>query len=358
MILGIDEVGRGAWAGPLAVGAVILDAENTPDGLRDSKKLSPKRRRELTLQIKQSALGIGVGWVSAPQLDKIGMSATLKLAARRAACQIAPEILAKVDQIIIDGTLKMLDDPRATTLIKADDRVKAVSAASIVAKVSRDAYMARLDEVFTDEAGQPLYDFARHVGYGTAAHRAAIEKFGVLPGVHRVSFRPIVEILNSQAPADLDFSGHFYLRAKGSEATRDDGLTESPLESRLGRRGQSLKKVDSTIGRIAENIAAEWLAQNRGHTILARNWRTKFCEIDIISRKAETIYFTEVKYRRNDIAGGGLAAIDRKKRRQIEFAAEIWESKNHSGADLKLSAIALTGRPPRVVDYVENIAAY
>jgi ribonuclease HII len=179
MIVGIDEVGRGAWAGPMVVGAVLL-GDATIVGLTDSKKLTKKRREVLDIEIRQKALAIGLGWVSAKQIDAIGLSEALKLASRRALAHIRHDYA----EIIIDGTIALIDDPRVTLLPKADLLIPSVSAASIVAKVARDNYMRHLDDVF------PGYAFTSHVGYGTAVHRAAIETLGVTP-LHRLSYAPL-----------------------------------------------------------------------------------------------------------------------------------------------------------------------
>lgn len=179
MIVGIDEVGRGAWAGPMAVGAVLL-GDVTIDGLTDSKKLTKKQRERLDIEIRQKAVAIGIGWVSAKQIDTIGLSAALKLAARRALAHIHHDY----KEIIIDGTIALIEDPRVTLLAKADLLIPCVSAASIVAKVARDNYMRHADGVF------PGYEFVGHVGYGTAAHRQIIEERGVTP-LHRLSFAPL-----------------------------------------------------------------------------------------------------------------------------------------------------------------------
>ncbi|HSW99557.1 MAG TPA: ribonuclease HII [Patescibacteria group bacterium] len=179
MIVGIDEVGRGAWAGPMVVGAVLL-GDATIDGLTDSKKLTKKQRERLDIEIRQKAVAIGIGWVSAKQIDTIGLSDALKLASRRALAQIRNEY----DEIIIDGTIALIDDPRVTLMKKADLLVPCVSAASIVAKVARDNYMRHLDQVF------PGYAFTGHVGYGTLLHRQAIETLGVTP-LHRLSYAPL-----------------------------------------------------------------------------------------------------------------------------------------------------------------------
>lgn len=179
MIVGIDEVGRGAWAGPVVVGAVLLGGAKI-EGLTDSKLLTKKRRELLDSEIRQKAQAIGLGWVSAKEIDRIGLSAALKLASRRAIAHIHHEY----EEIIIDGTIALLDDSRVTLMKKADFLIPSVSAASIVAKVARDNYMKYLDKVF------PGYAFTGHVGYGTAAHCSAIEERGVTP-LHRLSFAPL-----------------------------------------------------------------------------------------------------------------------------------------------------------------------
>jgi ribonuclease HII len=183
MILGIDEVGRGPWAGPLVVGAVILGDTIIP-GLTDSKKLSKKMRNSLDILIRERAVAYGLGWVDAKEIDRIGLSQALMLATLRAINSIE----YPYDKIIIDGTVNFLRDHDKSelveTMIKADLYDANVSAASIIAKVARDTYMEQEDKVY------PLYGFANHVGYGTAAHRAAIEQNGITP-LHRLSFAPL-----------------------------------------------------------------------------------------------------------------------------------------------------------------------
>lgn len=176
-MIGVDEVGRGAWAGPLLVCAARLHA--TVDGLRDSKKLTAKRREQLSSEIIANA-DIGYGWVGAEDIDLIGLSAALKLATQRALESISPEA---DEEIIIDGTINFAPQYSAVvTAVKADDTYPCVSAASIVAKVARDAYMNRLGEDI------PAYGFGAHVGYGTKGHSLAIQRHG-LTAEHRKSFR-------------------------------------------------------------------------------------------------------------------------------------------------------------------------
>ncbi len=182
-IIGIDEVGRGCWAGPLVAGAVLLAGPIA--GLKDSKKLSKLQRQKLALIIEAEAEAIGLGWVSPAELDDIGLTAAVQLAMERALTNIR----SVYDEIIIDGNINfMAGNPKASALVRADDLVPAVSAASIVAKVARDAYMAELAQAYPD------YGFAAHVGYGTAVHLAALKTFGVTEH-HRKSFKPVAALL-------------------------------------------------------------------------------------------------------------------------------------------------------------------
>ena len=282
-ILGIDEVGRGPLAGPLVVGAVILPEEEKEWflELKDSKKLTAKKREKLNEVILAEAV-TGLGWVSNVELDEVGISEALRLATRRAV-KAVQRLHAPFSQIVIDGKVNFLKDTPlekyVSVMVKADDLIREVSAASIIAKVARDKYMCELAEKY------PEYGFNKHVGYGTAAHREAIEKFGVCPE-HRRSFEPCKSLT---------------------------GFIREP----------NVVKNTTKIGARGEDAVAEYLVR-QGHEIVARNHKTYFYEIDIISVKDEKIYFTEVKYRKNDIAGGGLMAINDKKQRQMRYAAEAF----------------------------------
>jgi ribonuclease HII len=181
LTVGIDEVGRGCWAGPVVAGAVLL--KQPIDGLTDSKLLKKARREELAAIIKEKALAVGIGWVDAATIDEIGLTEAVGLAMKKALLQIELEY----DEVIIDGNYNFIkDNPKVRTLIKADLTVPAVSAASIVAKVARDNFMA---EVKGND-----YGFAQHVGYGTALHLEKLKLHGVSE-LHRKSFKPVKALL-------------------------------------------------------------------------------------------------------------------------------------------------------------------
>lgn len=315
MIVGIDEVGRGPWAGPLVVGAVVLGFEI--DGLTDSKKLSKKKRELLYDEIIENAQSVGLGWVHADELDAIGLSQSLVEATKRALDQIS----VPYHEIIIDGTVNFLKDTGkgayVTTMKKADLLVPSVSAASIVAKVARDEYMIQQDGI------HPEYGFGSHVGYGTAAHSAALQKYGAT-ALHRKSFAPVAKFLDENRNISND----------------------TPAGS--------ANDTSTARGNVAENIAADWLRQN-GYEIVDRNWKTRLCEIDIVAKKESSYYFVEVKHRTNAKSGDGLAAITPKKLRQMKFAVSMYIHWNNLyGIDTKLAVITTTGEVDPVFEqYLE-----
>jgi ribonuclease HII len=182
IVIGIDEVGRGCWAGPLVAGAAILS--EPIEGLKDSKQLTKRQRERLAAEIESKAT-TGLGWVSAAEVDTLGLTEAVRLAMQRALEQIKIDF----DELIIDGNYNFFpDEPRAKTVVKADASVPAVSAASIVAKVARDSYMAELGPAYA------VYEFAKHVGYGTALHLEKLRQHGVCDE-HRKSYKPVQAVM-------------------------------------------------------------------------------------------------------------------------------------------------------------------
>ena len=323
MILGIDEVGRGPYAGPLVIGACILgdwqNSENTEwiEKLTDSKKLSAKRRDELYVLIKEKALAAATGWVSSVEIDEIGLSEALRLATRRAVEQIQ-KTKVPFSEIIIDGTMNFLAGTKlekyVSTLKKGDFLVKEISAASILAKVERDKYMAELDAVY------PEYGFGKHVGYGTAVHQKAMEEFGLTPE-HRRSFRPVREIAEGKTTA------------KPKNATRLK-TTAEPKNASEQKITNKQKTTTKQLGDQGEQVVVDYLEVS-GHEIMARNYKTKLFEVDIISRKNEMLYFTEVKYRSVHDFGEALDFIDKKKQKKMHLAVEGFMATHPEYADFR-----------------------
>jgi ribonuclease HII len=187
MIIGIDEVGRGSWAGPLLVVAATQTI-NLPDGIKDSKVLSKEKRCELFDQIKTSCK-LGEGWVQPEEIDEHGLTKAMRIGVSRALLMIG----AKQDDIIImDGNINYCPDEfvNVQCIIKADAHHPIVGAASIYAKVLRDEHMQRLSQLY------PKYEFDRHVGYGTRTHALMLKVYGPCQ-IHRKSFKPVKELIGA-----------------------------------------------------------------------------------------------------------------------------------------------------------------
>lgn len=193
LIAGIDEAGRGPWAGPVVAGAVIFYTRDINpcllNSLNDSKKLSAKKREELYTLIEQEAgyghLSYGIGEASAAEIDRLNILQATFLAMRRA----LEKLPRRPDIAIIDGNRNPKDFPcPSTTVIKGDAKSYSVAAASIMAKVYRDRFMSSLAQIY------PGYGFEKNAGYGTKAHIEGLKKLGITPE-HRKTYRPIAELL-------------------------------------------------------------------------------------------------------------------------------------------------------------------
>ena len=188
VIIGVDEVGRGPWAGPVTACAVILDPDNIPHGLNDSKKLNVVRRNELFLKIMESSL-VSCVHVDVEEIDKINILQATFRAMERSILK-----LPIPDHILIDGNKLPPNLPSpATAIIKGDTKSASIAAASIIAKVTRDQLMANLSLEY------PGYGWEKNAGYGTKIHQLGLLNNGVTPH-HRRSFKPIHNMLYSASP--------------------------------------------------------------------------------------------------------------------------------------------------------------
>jgi ribonuclease HII len=191
---------------------------------------------------------------------------------------------------------------------QADLLIPSVSAASIIAKVARDAFMEEQD------AHYPGYGFSSHVGYGTKQHSDALKQLGVTP-LHRKSFAPIADLLGAT-------------------------VAKVPKKPITG--------TSRDAGNKSEDIAAAYLEYQQ-YTVIERNWKTKMCEIDIVAEKDGVWYFVEVKHRKGDAQGGGLAAITKKKLKQMTLAARLYAHfQKADDADMRLMVVTTNGTPPVV----------
>jgi len=188
-ICGVDEVGRGPWAGPVCAGAVILSPDRPIDGLADSKVLTERKRETLSAVIRERAAAWSLGWASPQEIDALNIRNATHLAMVRA----VHALFHPVDQILVDGSDVPPALPKpAMPIIRGDRSVPAISAAAIVAKVARDALLKRY------EIRYPGYGFTAHKGYGTAEHKAALDLQGPCPA-HRLSFKPVAAVAQAMS---------------------------------------------------------------------------------------------------------------------------------------------------------------
>lgn len=188
LICGVDEAGRGPLAGSVYAAAVILDDNNPIFGLADSKKLSEKKRDFLSAEIKEKSLAWGVASCSAQEIDEINILQASLLAMKRAIETMQVQFNIVPDLVQVDGNKCPKISLPCEAIVKGDSKVQAISAASILAKVARDAEVYALDRVY------PQYGFAKHKGYPTAGHLLALQAHGICPQ-HRLSYAPVKKML-------------------------------------------------------------------------------------------------------------------------------------------------------------------
>lgn len=184
LIAGVDEAGRGPLAGPVVAAAVILDDRNPIQGLADSKVLSARRREQLYDEIRAKALCCSIAQASVQEIETLNILQATLLAMQRA----VEGLRLKPSKVLVDGNRLPVLSMVAEAIVKGDSKVPAISAASILAKVTRDRWCAELD------AQYPQYGFAGHKGYGTAEHLAALQAHGACPE-HRKTFAPVAKVL-------------------------------------------------------------------------------------------------------------------------------------------------------------------
>ncbi len=191
LIAGVDEVGRGPLVGPVVCACVILPETFALPGLTDSKKLSEKKREQLYPLIKEQALAIGIGMVDAKKIDEINIYEATKVAMKQAIanCSLTPE------HVLIDAMKLDIEIP-STSIIKGDLKSITISAASVIAKVTRDHMMIELDRQY------PMYDFKNNKGYPTKKHLRALATYGILEE-HRKSYGPVKEQLDKKAQTSV-----------------------------------------------------------------------------------------------------------------------------------------------------------
>ena len=282
---GVDEAGRGPLAGPVCAAAVLLPEGLVIPGLNDSKKLTAKKRDALYDIICESAVAFGIAFATVEEIEALNIKGATYLAMNRAIADMEPvPVLA-----LVDGNDKNELDIPAIKVVKGDSLCASIAAASVLAKVTRDRYMDDMDALY------PQYGFEAHKGYGTAQHRAMLEKYGPCP-IHRLSF------LN-------------------------------PKRKSEGLRGR---------GNLAEEAACGYL-EGAGYKILSRNYSVPGGEIDIVAEESGITVFAEVKYRSGYIAGSGAESVTPRKQACLRRAAQAYLAENNITGRARFDVLELSG---------------
>ena len=350
-IAGVDEAGRGPLAGPVIASAVILPPNTTITGIDDSKKLSEQKREELYELIQNRALCVGVGEATPQEIDNLNIRNATHLAMKRALDALTPP----PDKVLIDGNAVPESKFSEMAIIGGDRKSISIAAASIIAKVTRDRQMIKYD------AEYPAYGFAKHKGYGSAEHLAALQEHGATP-VHRHSFAGVPQSTRA-------FSEDFNIFADGIAEAKDlsqleaighsiaTAATDLPPEEVETLRVQFRKKraTLNQPGNKGEALARTHLTQN-GFTIIAQNYRAVGGEIDIIAQKADTLAFVEVKTANQDHFDAPQTWVTPQKQNQIIKVARAYlksHPKSTKAPRFDVVAINLTPHPPQI-RHIEN----
>jgi ribonuclease HII len=299
VVAGIDEVGRGSWAGPVVAAAVVPPRGKRIYRVRDSKLLTPRARAALVPKIIQWAEAVGVGAASEYEVDRLGLSEAVRLAGLRALkCLNLP-----VDYVLLDGNWNYLKGRYPSEAIVGADRLcLSVAAASVVAKVTRDRLLGLYDQAY------PGYGFAAHKGYASALHTACLEELGPSQ-IHRTRFLPIKRL----TPPELFFTH---------------------IET----------------GRIGETYAADYL-KSEGYEIVEANYRTRYGEIDLVAKEGGELVLVEVKTRSGVGFGLPEEAVDKKKQARLVRMAYAYVMDKAWTGSYRIDVLAVEverGRPTRI----------
>ena len=304
IIAGVDEAGRGPIAGPVVAAAVILPDGCAIEGVRDSKKISEKKREILYSKILDVATSVGVGIVHEDDIEELNILQATHRAMRLALGRLLPQ----PEEALIDGRGLPDQVVKNKGIIDGDDKVHTISAASIIAKVSRDRIMRNYDLIF------PEYGFAKHKGYGTAEHLFNLRNHLACP-IHRKGFRPVVNYMPSLSH-----------------------LKESRLLEKWGKR-----------------LAARELIRN-GYTVLEMNYSAApYGEIDVVAKENDTVVFVEVKLASQKPFGRSEAQMNDSKLAKLFNAMNIYLSKNDSVADSRFDFMTVHfGKERPKVNHYKN----
>lgn len=304
LIAGVDEAGRGPIAGPVVTAAVILEEGVTVEGVRDSKIISEKMREKLYSDILERALSVGIGILHEEVIDRINILAATQKAMRMALGRLNPQ----PDEALVDGYGLPDQIVKNRGIVSGDEKIHVISAASIIAKVTRDRMLRMYDIVF------PEYKFGKHKGYGTREHLELLEKHLACP-IHRRSFHPVKNHLPTLT----------YI------------------------------KKNRLLGSWGEKLAATELI-HKGYEIVKMNYNAApYGEIDIVARNNQTTVFVEVKTSGQTRWVKPEAKVNYKKISSLEKAFEVFINEHVETGDCRfdLMTILFGGGKPKITHYVD-----
>lgn len=354
LVVGLDEAGRGPWAGPVTAAAVCFPPGFDPTplpALDDSKKLTPHRREQLAESISRFALAVGVGTASPKEIDELDIEKATFLAMRRALldCGLIPDLA------LVDGRRDPGLGLPTRCFVRGDSRSAAIAAASIVAKTTRDRHMELLG------GEEDRWGFAKHKGYGTLHHQRALAVFGVSEH-HRITFKPVARRIHQPPPSDaflelwtglirsedIELLEAAIIRARSGGPlldTQEAWLLARKVEEVSARLAKApIEATARGVGALFEDMVRRYLT-GKGLAILEQNFHTPRGEIDLIARDEATLVFIEVKMRRGNAHGTPAEAVDGRKRRRMLLAALEYLSEFPDSCDCRFDVIALAVDP-------------
>jgi ribonuclease HII len=313
-IAGVDEAGRGPLAGPVVAAAVILPGDFVHHPLDDSKRMTARSREEAYLAITAGAVAWSEARASAEEVDRHNVLGAVHLAVERALAELEPP----AEFALVDGRPLSACPVPHRAIVKGDRRCRAIAAASVIAKVTRDHLMAEMDDRY------PGYGFAEHKGYGTPDHLHSLDRLGPSP-IHRRSF--------GRQSGQLEL-----LAATGQESSQKSSRESTQESSR-----ESTQESSQEWGRRAEElVAADY--ESQGYQVLHRRWRGGGGEIDLVCRRGREIVVVEIKAARGPMAGSPMEWLGRQQRRRWRRAAsELMRElrKDPDGAELRFDLVGV-----------------
>ena len=339
LLAGVDEVGRGCIAGPVVAAAVILPRNFELEELDDSKKLTRSQRQQCADLVHRRATAVGFGCVEADQIDRLNILQASLLAMRMAVQQLG----TVPQRVLVDGRMLPSTGFPEAAVVHGDRRSISIAAASVVAKVHRDAIMEGYADVY------PQYGFEEHKGYGTEAHLGALEKHG--PTVlHRRSFAPVADCFSSDQAGRVQYLSNCLSNSASLEELAEVAgeiksisadMSSVELEVLRGDYRNRAREL-GRFGARREELTAQFL-KSKGYAVETRNYRGAGGEIDLVVRRGNEVVFVEVKSSREASLGSPEDRVRHQKRRHLVRAARHYIRQAASDSEFRFDVVAIIG---------------